>query len=94
MATVRASTEFYRISARASGNRLLAVLVDAMADIIEEMLTQMQTWPFAREGEIARRDAVAAMRAGDGKAAEAIIRAHCEETNRVLFDFATNTQAI
>ncbi len=94
VATVRPSTEFYRIAARASGNRLLAVLVDAIADMIEEMLTQMQTWPFAREGEVARRDTVAAMRARDGKAAEAIIRAHCEETNRVLFDFATNTQAI
>lgn len=94
VATVRPSTEFYRITARASGNRLLAVLVDAIAAIIEEMLIQMQTWPFAKEGEIARRDTIAAMRARDGKAAEGIIRAHCEETNRVLFDFATDTHAI
>lgn len=94
IATVRPSTDFYRISARASGNRLLAVLIDAIAEITEEMLIEMQTWPFAREGEIARQDAIAAMRARDGLTAEAIIRTHCEETNRVLFDFAVRTQAI
>lgn len=91
---IRPSTEFYRIAARASGNRLLAILVNAITDIIEEILAVLRTWPFAIEGEIARREAIRAMRAGDGVSAAAIVQAHCEETDRVLFDFAARADTV
>jgi DNA-binding FadR family transcriptional regulator len=93
-AGIELSTAFYRILAKASQNRLLSVLVDAIADIVEEMLKQMKTWPFVREGELARRDALSAIRAGHGEEAEAIIRSHCEETNSVLLEFGRTTYEI
>lgn len=94
VASIALSTAFYRIAARASRNRLLAILVDAIADIIEEMLAYMKNWPFVREGEIARREALQAIRDGDGQRAELIIRSHCEETNSVLLEFGWTTYDI
>lgn len=82
--TIALSTGFYRIAGHASGNRLLAILVDAIANVIEELLSSMKGWPFVAEGEVARQEALEAIRAGDSKAAEAIIRDHCTETNPVL----------
>lgn len=85
-ASIPISTGFYRIAARASRNHLLTAFVDAISDIVEEMLQEMQTWPLMEEGEQTRRDALQAIRAGDGARAEAIIRAHCVETNLVLLE--------
>lgn len=82
--TIALATAFYRIAGHASGNRLLAILVDAIANIIEELLSSMQDWPFVVEGEVARREALNAIRARDDKAAGAIIREHCTQTNPVL----------
>jgi len=87
VAGIPASTEFYRLAARASRNFLLAAVVDAISDIVEEMLEQIVSWPYAEEGECARLDALKAIEAGRGAEAETIIRTHCEETNRVLYDF-------
>lgn len=94
IATIELSTAFYRIAGRASRNRLLSVLVDAIADIIEEMLAHMKNWPFVQEGEMARRDALQAILVGDGQKAESIIRSHCEETNLVLLEFGRTTYDI
>lgn len=85
-ASIPMSTGFYRLAARASGNHLLTAFVDAISDIVEEMLQEMQTWPLMEEGEQTRRDALQAIRAGEGMKAEAIIRAHCEETNLILLE--------
>lgn len=82
--TIALSTAFYRITGHASGNRLLAILVDAIANVIEELLSSMEGWPFVAEGETARQEALEAIRAGDSKSAEAIIRGHCTQTNPVL----------
>lgn len=82
--TIRLSTEFYRIAAHASGNRLLAVIVDAIADIIEQLLSGLESWPYVEEGELARREALEAIRARDGQKAASIIRSHCQQTNSVL----------
>lgn len=93
-ATIKLSTGFYRIAAQASRNKLLAALVDAIADIIEDVLMRMESWPFLAEGEKARHDALDAIRAGEGEKAEAIIRAHCEQTNAVLLEFGRSTLVI
>lgn len=86
LVTISPATDFYRLAARASHNPLMALFVDAMADIVKEMLTALGEWPRT-DGITPRRQMLAAMRAGQEDEAERVIRMHCEETNALLMDY-------
>ena len=75
--------EFYKLVARASHNRLLSLIMDALADLIAEMLTEMKHWPRT-DAITPRREVLAAMRVGNTELSERIIREHSQESNSVL----------
>ena len=69
-------------------NPLMVMLVDAMADLVAEMLAALHHWPRI-DAVSARRNMVAAMRAGRGDEAERIIRLHSHDTNQLLLKYGT-----
>ncbi len=77
------ATEFYRLAARSCHNPLMILLVDAMANLVAEMLTDLKHRPRA-DSVSARREMVAAMREGRADEAVRIIRLHSQDTNRLL----------
>ena len=77
------ATEFYRLAARASHNPLMILLVDAMANLVAEMLTDVKHRPRV-DSVAARRAMVAAMREGRADDATKVIRQHSQDTNRLL----------
>ncbi|WP_068076559.1 GntR family transcriptional regulator [Novosphingobium lentum] len=83
VAAIKPATEFYRLAARSSHNRLMILLVDAIADLVAEMLTQLKHRPRL-DSVTARRDMVAAMREGRADDAARVIRTHSYDTNRLL----------
>jgi GntR family transcriptional regulator, transcriptional repressor for pyruvate dehydrogenase complex len=83
MASIRPATDFYRLAARAAHNPLMVMLVDAMADLVAEMLESLPHQPRL-DAIIARRQMVAAMRAGQSDEAERVIRLHSHDTNQLL----------
>jgi GntR family transcriptional regulator, transcriptional repressor for pyruvate dehydrogenase complex len=88
MASIGPATDFYRLAARAAHNPLMVMLVDAMADLVAEMLSTLHHWPRLDAAAIsARRQMVAAMRAGDGEVAERVIRLHSHDTNQLLLKY-------
>lgn len=80
------ATDFYRLAARAAQNPLMVMLVDAMADLVAEMLASLPHRPRL-DSVAARRDMVAAMRAGHGDEAERVIRMHTQDTNQLLLRY-------
>jgi GntR family transcriptional regulator, transcriptional repressor for pyruvate dehydrogenase complex len=88
MASIGPATDFYRLTARAAHNPLMVMLVDAMADLVAEMLASLHHWPRLDGAAIsARRQMVAAMRAGNGDVAERVIRLHSHDTNQLLLKY-------
>ena len=86
ISTIVPSTDFFRLTARASCNPLMTLFVDAIAILVEDMLTALKQWPKI-DGVTPRRQVLAAMRARRGKEAEETIRAHLEESNELLLDY-------
>jgi GntR family transcriptional regulator, transcriptional repressor for pyruvate dehydrogenase complex len=94
MASIDLATDFYRLAARAAHNPLMVMLVDAMADLVAEMLESLHQWPRLDGAAIsARRQMVAAMRAGNGDVAERVIRLHSHDTNQLLLKYEENLAA-
>lgn len=77
------AVEFYRLAARASHNRLMILLVDAVAGLVAEMLKDLEHRP-RMDSVTARRDMVTAMREGRADDAARVIRQHSQDTNRLL----------
>lgn len=77
------AVEFYRLAARASHNRLMILLVDAVAGLVAEMLKDLEHRP-RMDSVTARRDMVAAMREGRADDAARVISQHSQDTNRLL----------
>jgi DNA-binding GntR family transcriptional regulator len=72
----------------------MVMLVDAMADLVAEMLASLHHWPRLDGAAIsARRQMVAAMRAGNGDVAERVIRLHSQDTNQLLLKYQENLAA-
>lgn len=88
LASIGPATDFYRLAARAAHNPLMVMLVDAIADLVAEMLTSLHQWPRL-DAVSARRNMVAAMRAGKGDEADRIIRLHSHETNQLLLKYGS-----
>jgi GntR family transcriptional regulator, transcriptional repressor for pyruvate dehydrogenase complex len=86
VASIGPATDFYRLAARAAHNPLLIMLVDAMADLVAEMLASLPHRPRL-DAITARRQMVAAMRAGNGDEAERVIRLHSNDTNQLLLRY-------
>ncbi len=82
-AAIAPATEFYRLAARASHNPLMILLVDALADLVAEMLSELKHRPRI-DSVTARREMVAAMREGRADDAARVIRTHSYDTNRLL----------
>jgi len=80
---IKPATEFYRLAARSSHNPLMILLVDAIADLVAEMLTKLDHRP-PMDSVTARRTMVAAMREGRADDAARVIRLHSHDTNRLL----------
>lgn len=88
LASIAPATDFYRLAARAAHNPLMVLLVDAMADLVGEMLASLHHWPRVDSVAIlARRRMVAAMRDGRADEAERVIRLHSRETNQLLLEY-------
>jgi GntR family transcriptional regulator, transcriptional repressor for pyruvate dehydrogenase complex len=88
VASIGPATDFYRLAARAAHNPLMVMLVDAIADLVAEMLASLHHWPRLDAAAIsARRQMVAAMRAGNGEVAERVIRLHLHDTNQLLLKY-------
>lgn len=88
MASIAPATDFYRLAARAAHNPLMVLLVDAMADLVGEMLASLHHWPRVDAVAIsARRQMVAAMRDGRADDAEQVIRQHSRDTNQLLLEY-------
>lgn len=83
VAAIEPATEFYRLAAKSTHNRLMVLLMDAIADLVAEMLRQLKHRPRP-DSVIARREMVAAMRAGKPDEAARVIRDHSYDTNRLL----------
>ncbi len=95
MASIAPATEFYRLAARSAHNPLMVMIVDAMADLVAEMLTSLHHWPRLDAAAIeARRQMVAAMRAGRADDAERVIRQHSHDTNRLLLRYEKTLNAV
>jgi GntR family transcriptional regulator, transcriptional repressor for pyruvate dehydrogenase complex len=93
MASIGPATDFYRLAARAAHNPVMVMLVDAMADLVAEMLASLHHWPRLDAAAIsARRQMVAAMRAGNGDVAERVIRLHSHDTNQLLLKYEETLQ--
>lgn len=82
-ATDGPALETYRILARMTHNPLMILLIDAIVDIVAEMVAGL-TFQLKRDNVDARREMLAAMRAGQADEAARIIRAHTEMTNSWL----------
>jgi GntR family transcriptional regulator, transcriptional repressor for pyruvate dehydrogenase complex len=83
VAAIEPATQFYRLAARSSHNSLMILLVDAIADLVAEMLTELEHRP-RKDSVTARREMVAAMREGRADDAARVIRVHSYNTNRLL----------
>lgn len=83
MASVEPAIDFYRLVGAATRNRILALLMEAFADLVTEMLMEIGHWPIT-DSLGARQRALAAMRQADADAAEQIMRTHSEASNAVL----------
>lgn len=83
VAAIEPATEFYRLAARSTHNPLMIMLVDAIADLVAEMLTELKHRPRL-DSITARREMVAAMRDGRADDAARVIRDHSYDTNRLL----------
>lgn len=83
VAAIEPAVEFYRLAARCSHNPLMILLVDAIAGLVAEMLTELKHRPRA-DSLTARRKMVAAMREGRADDAARVIRLHSQDTNRLL----------
>ncbi|WP_374412825.1 GntR family transcriptional regulator [Novosphingobium colocasiae] len=83
VAAIVPATEFYRLAARSTHNRLMVLLVDAIADLVAEMLTELKHRPRLNS-VTARREMVAAMRERRADDAARVIRSHSSDTNRLL----------
>ncbi len=95
MASIGPATDFYRLAARAAHNPLMVMLVDAMADLVAEILASLHHWPRLDAAAIsARRQMVEAMRAGNGDVAERVIRLHSHDTNQLLLKYEDTLKAI
>ncbi|OAO00797.1 hypothetical protein A8B75_18025 [Sphingomonadales bacterium EhC05] len=80
------ATEFYRLAARSTHNPLMVLLVDAIANLVAEMLVTLRHRP-RRDSVVARREMVAAMRDGNTDAAARVIRLHAQDTNILLMRY-------
>jgi len=87
--SIEPAVEFYRLAARASHNPLMVLLVDAIAELISEMLATLGNWP-RMDSITSRREMVAAMREGRADDAERVIRMHSKETNKLLIAYGKN----
>jgi GntR family transcriptional regulator, transcriptional repressor for pyruvate dehydrogenase complex len=83
LVAIELATQFYRLAARSSHNSLMILLVDAIADLVLEMLTELEHRP-RKDSVPARREMVAAMREGRADDAARVIRVHSYDTNRLL----------
>ena len=83
------AVEFYRLAARTSHNPLLVLLVDAIAELVSEMLATLGSWP-RMDSITSRHEMVAAMREGRADDAERVIRLHSQETNKLLIAYGRN----
>ena len=86
-ASVKPAMDFYRLMARTTQNPLIVLLVDAIADLVSEMLVSTRRWPRL-DALSPRRDSLAAMRAGREDEAERILREHFADTNRLLLNIS------
>ena len=82
-AAIKPATDFYRLAARASHNTLMILLVNAIADLVTEMLAKLDHRPRV-DSVTSRREMVAAMREGRADDAARVIRQHSHDTNRLL----------
>jgi DNA-binding FadR family transcriptional regulator len=80
------ATEFYRLAARSTHNPLMVLLVDAIANLVAEMLTSLRHRP-RKDSVTARREMVAAMREGRADDAARVIRLHSQDTNQLLLRY-------
>jgi GntR family transcriptional regulator, transcriptional repressor for pyruvate dehydrogenase complex len=86
MATIAPVIEFYQLVGASSHNPLMVILVDAIAEVMHEMLVDLQVRTTI-DVITPRREMLAAMRAGLPDAAERVIRLHFEETGSLLLDY-------
>jgi len=80
------ATEFYRLAARSTHNPLMVLLVDAIANLVAEMLISLRHRP-RKDSVTARREMVAAMREGRADDAARVIRLHSQDTNQLLLRY-------
>ena len=83
LTAIQPATDFYRLTARASRNPLLVLIMDALAALVGRMLASLGTWPRI-DAVTPRRDVLRAMR--EGRAAEAahLIQEHADLSKAVL----------
>lgn len=85
----RADVDFHAALAMASGNHMLAMLLESLADALRESFAASARGHFARGGRFdevldAHRAVVEAVRRGDARGAERAMRAHLTEAARDL----------
>lgn len=83
VAAIDPAVEFYRLAARASHNPLMILLVDAIADLVAEMLRELRHRTRV-DSITARREMISAMREGRADDAARVILLHSQDTNRLL----------
>lgn len=86
MATVPPVVRFYRLVGASSHNPVMILLVDAIADVMREMLEDLKIRTTI-DVITPRREMLAAMRAGRPDDAERAIRVHFEETGALLLGY-------
>ncbi|OAN98984.1 hypothetical protein A8B75_19510 [Sphingomonadales bacterium EhC05] len=84
------ATEFYRLAARSTHNPLMVLLVSAIANLVAEMLVTLKHRP-RKDSVTARREMLAAMRAGSADDAARVIRLHSDDTNKLLLRYKIPT---
>jgi GntR family transcriptional regulator, transcriptional repressor for pyruvate dehydrogenase complex len=90
MATIAPVIEFYQLVGISSHNPLMVILVNAIAEVMHEMLVDLQLRTTI-DVIAPRREMLAAMRRGRPDEAERAIRLHFEETGTLLLDYKPAT---
>ncbi len=85
--TIEEDSEFHYTIAMASGNSVVLKVLDLLMDLLRETRERSLQWPGRAQRSLAgHRQILAAIKKGDGKAAEAAMRRHIEDVEHIVLN--------
>ncbi len=85
--TIEEDSEFHYTIAMASGNSVVLKVLDLLMDLLRETRERSLQWPGRAQRSLAgHRQILAAIKKGDGKAAESAMRRHIEDVEHIVLN--------